>query len=770
MDTTRIASTVSEAVEADAIADTILIVDDSPANLGVLVGQLEDHGFRVSVAQDGEEGLARAEFIRPQLILLDVMLPGLDGFEICRRLKAAENTANIPVIFMTALEDTDAKIIGFEAGGIDYVTKPFQIAEVIARIGTHLALRTTQQQLARRNEQLRNEIKVRQQAEESLQRAHDELEQRVLQRTAELAQANRELRGEAAERQRAEDALREREGRIRRLVESNIIGIFFWDASDRITEANDEFLRVVGWSRQDLGASDLIWPDITPAEWRAADSDAREELRLTGRCTPYEKEFSRKDGARVPVLFGAASFEGAQDQGVAFVLDLRERKRAEQRIHYLARHDVLTGLPNRVLLHDRVDQAIAHARRHQQVVAMLFVDLDRFKDINDSLGHHVGDRILRLASRRLQHCLRDGDTVARQGGDEFAIALPELADADSAAYVASKVLAEFNHPFLIHGNELHVTASVGISLFPSDGETPEALMRAADAAMYSAKESGRNRFQFYAPRLNDASRRRVEIVGTLHRALERGEFVLHFQPLVDLKTGAIFSAEALLRWRRSPQDLVSCEDFISVAEDTGLIVPIGTWVMHEACKEVRRWREAGAANIRVAVNVSPRQFREPGFHALVMQALEQNGLGADALEIEITESLLMQRSPENLAILERLVATGVQLSIDDFGTGYSNMAYLQRFPIHALKIDRSFISDAVLDENHREIVAAILAMARSLGLKVIAEGVENKEQAEFLKSYGCDAVQGYHYGRPQAAEDFQRLLTSGRVIAPDTKA
>jgi len=725
-------------------AHTILIIDDTPTNLAVVVDHLEDHGFRVVIARNGPEGLKRAQFVHPDLILLDVMMPDMDGFETCRRLKSADVTRDIPVIFMTALEETRDKITGFEVGGVDYVTKPFQIAEALARINTHLALHAMRRQLAVQNEQLQREITVREQVEAALQHAYDDLEERVAQRTAELAQAN--------------TSLRERESRIRRLVESNIIGVFFWDLGSEISEANEAFLRIVGYTREDLLATTIHWTSMTPAEYRAADERAMAELRINGKCAPYEKEYIRSDGSRVPVLVGAAFLEGSQDKGLAFVLDLTERKQAESRIRHMAHHDALTGLPNRVLFQDRVSQAIAQAQRSQNRVGMLFIDLDHFKDINDSLGHQIGDRLLRAAARRLQRCLRTGDSVARLGGDEFVISAPALDDDNGAALVAGKVLEALRRPFFIDQHELHVTGSIGISLYPTDGRDAEALMRAADTAMYYAKERGRDNYQFFTSRLNEAAQRRLTIANRLHQALQRGEFVLHYQPNIEIESGRINSAEALIRWNQPQMGMISPGEFVKIAEETGLIIPMGEWVLRAACAQLKQWHQAGHKDLRVAVNLSPHQFRRPGFAELAARILEESGLPPQSVEMEITEGVFMLQSTENLAILEKLAGLGVRLAVDDFGTGYSSLAYLQHFPIHALKIDQSFVSGIEVDANDTAIVTAIIAMARSLQLRVVAEGVETIEQVAFLQAQNCDALQGFYFSKAVPPEVFVELL------------
>jgi diguanylate cyclase (GGDEF)-like protein/PAS domain S-box-containing protein len=736
----------------------VLMVDDTPANLGVLAMVLEEQGFDVAVAQDGEEALSRARLVRPDLILLDVMMPGIDGFETCRRLKMDESLRDIPVIFMTALSDHGDKVRGFEVGGVDYVTKPFQIEEVLARISTHLTLRAMQRQLAEQNQLLQKEIQLREQIDAYLQCAYDELEERVAERTSELAQTNAMLKAEIAERTRAEESLRQKDVRIRRLVEANIIGIYFWELDGTISEANDAFLRLLGYTQDDLPAGKLDWDRIVPPERVDAERHAIEELKRNGSATPYETEYLRKDGSRVPVLIGGAFINDGIESGVAFVLDLSERKVAEERIRYMADHDALTGLPNRVLLQDRLKQAIAHAARSDCQVAVMFIDLDYFKHINDSLGHQVGDSLLRMVATRLQHCVREGDSVARLGGDEFVLTLAMVNDGSDAAVVAQKALDALDAPFYCDEHELHVSGSIGISLYPNDGVDVETLMRTADTAMYYAKEKGRGNFQFFTPALNRAAQQRHVMTTALRYALAHDELVLHYQPQVDLETGVIFSAEALLRWRRPGKATIACQEFISIAEETGLILPIGEWVLREACHQLRRWHDMGFPDLLIAVNLSPRQFFQPNFQNTIKGILDESGVAAASLDLEITESVLMQRSEDNVTTLNRLSNMGVKLSVDDFGTGYSSLAYLQRFPVDALKIDRSFVSGIGQDSNDTALVTAIISMAHSLRLKVLAEGVETLEQIAFLQSHGCLSAQGFYYSAALPTDEFTALL------------
>jgi diguanylate cyclase (GGDEF)-like protein/PAS domain S-box-containing protein len=430
----------------------------------------------------------------------------------------------------------------------------------------------------------------------------------------------------------------------------------------------------------------------------------------------------------------------------------------EKRIRYMAQHDVLTGLPNRALLQDRVTQAISQAYRDSKLMALLFIDLDNFKQINDSLGHLVGDDLLRLVAARLTQCVRRTDTVARLGGDEFVICLPGMDSGTDAALLAQKVLDSLETPFIIDEQELHAGASIGISIFPADGIDAEALMQAADTSMYHAKELGRANYQFFTPALNTAVQQRLLIESQLRQALPRNEFLVMYQPQVEIASGKIVSAEALIRWQQPIRGLISPMEFIPIAEDTGMILRIGEWVLREACGQVKRWRDAGHPEMGIAVNLSTRQVLQPGFARIVQGILDEIGLPPHALDMEITESVLMQPSDENIATLKDLANMGVRLSVDDFGTGFSSLSYLNRFPIHALKIDRSFVRGLEHDTSDRAITSTIIAMARNLHLKVMAEGVETSAQATFLVQNDCLLAQGYFYGKPLSAEEFGELL------------
>jgi len=432
--------------------------------------------------------------------------------------------------------------------------------------------------------------------------------------------------------------------------------------------------------------------------------------------------------------------------------DITERMQMEQRLHYLAHHDALTDLPNRVMFMERLQTALGRARRNRRLLALLFLDLDRFKQINDTLGHEAGDRLLQQVARRFRNVLRQGDTVARLGGDEFALLLEDLRESDEALPVIDKLMAAFTEPFEIDGHEYFLTVSIGAALYPQDGEASETLLANADVAMYRAKEEGRNKYRFYTTDMNARALERLALESKLRRALEQDAFVLHYQPKIDLETGAVSGFEALLRWQDPELGLVSPADFIPLLEETGLIVAVGQWVLRTACAQLRAWEADGHEGLHVAVNLSAVQLARDDVPARVAETLAEIGLAAERLELEVTETVIMNDLEGTGAALERLRDLGVRLAIDDFGVGYSSLAYLKRFDIDSLKIDRSFVRDIATDEDDAAIVAAVVAMGRRLRLRVVAEGVETREQLRYLQDEGCREVQGFLFARPLPAE------------------
>ncbi len=443
---------------------------------------------------------------------------------------------------------------------------------------------------------------------------------------------------------------------------------------------------------------------------------------------------------------------------IGIIHDITERKRANEQIRHLAQHDALTGLPNRLLCHDRIAQAIAHARRHCKKVAVLFLDLDGFKYINDSLGHQVGDQLLQIVATRLQACLREEDFVARLGGDEFIISLPAINDGSDAMIIADKVLASLREPFHIDRHELYVTGSIGISFFPADGEDSKSLMRAADTAMYHAKDEGRNHYQFFTPHLNAIAQRRLTLANRLHQALGRHELLLYYQPQVDLQSGKIVAAEALVRWQSPELGLVSPCEFIKIAKNTGLMVSIDEWVLRQACQQLQRWHQAGYPNLYITINMSSQEICSSTAISLMQRILCETHLPPSAVEIDIAEGLGMIHNPRYADLLEQLARLGIRLAVDDFGSGYTSLAALQRYPIHAIKIDQSIVHGFAADPDDSAIIKAIIAVAQSLHLKITAKGVETQAQASFLKTQGCTVAQGFYFKEPLTAQAFSKLL------------
>jgi diguanylate cyclase (GGDEF)-like protein len=437
-------------------------------------------------------------------------------------------------------------------------------------------------------------------------------------------------------------------------------------------------------------------------------------------------------------------------------------ERAKEQMSHMAGHDYLTGLPNRLLLKDRMAQSIEFAKRHCKKLALLYMDLDHFKHINDSLGHTVGDELLKSIAKRLQTCVRHSDTVCRQGGDEFVVLLNEIEDVDDTAHTAKKIIEAMGLPHLVSGSQINVTFSIGISIFPDDGKDLETIARNADAAMYHAKKTGRNTYQVFVKDMQVRALARKSMEQELHRALNQNKFVLHYQPKVNLESGSLTGVEALIRLRESDNQLVYPADFISIAEDCGLILPIGRWVLHEACRQTQAWLQAGFDIGHIAVNVSPREFRSQDFLAGVISVLNETGLDPYYLELEITESGLMEDTEKTMTTFSALKELGVRIAIDDFGTGYSSLSYLARFPLDTLKIDQSFVQnlDNASHDTENAIISAVIAMGESLKHRVVAEGIETKQQLAFLQSKHCTEGQGYYYSRPVAAEDFTALMVT----------
>jgi diguanylate cyclase (GGDEF)-like protein/PAS domain S-box-containing protein len=545
-------------------------------------------------------------------------------------------------------------------------------------------------------------------------------------------------------------------------------GIVITDREQRILSVNRAFCEVTGYSAEEMLGQ-------RPSRLQSGRHDAdyyRHMWQSIGRHGYWQGEIwnRRKNGEVYPEWLGISAVRDAQGKLTHYVgifTDVTERKATQAQIEFLAHHDPLTNLPNRLLFRDRVERAIAHAERANTRLALMFLDLDNFKTINDSLGHSIGDALLKAAAARMQNLMRETDSIGRQGGDEFAILITDVDDDDAVTAVAHKVLQELAPPFVIDGQELSVSASMGIAVFPGDGRDFETLLKRADTAMYHAKEEGRNTCRFFAEQMNVDANEHLRIRNCLRRGLERNEFVLHYQPQIDLNRNRVVGVEALIRWNHPELGMLPPGRFISIAEESGLIVPIGAWVLREACRQASAWRNAGLPEIVVAVNLSAVQLRRNDLDEIVLGALTAAGLAPSCLELELTESILIQDTDNMLETVRRLKVLGVKLSIDDFGTGYSSLAYLKRFAVDKLKIDQSFIRDLATDTDGAAIVRAIIQMARSLNLRTIAEGVEDERLVKYLRLHNCDEAQGYHFARPMPADEMAKyLLRSAMAHCP----
>lgn len=546
---------------------------------------------------------------------------------------------------------------------------------------------------------------------------------------------------------------------LRRFTDTNLIGVLFTDLGGRIISADESFLNLVGYTRDDLPAT---LRDLTSPEHHRLDDEAFEKLMAFGACAPFEKDLVSNNSAVIPVLFGAVLCD---EEIACFVVDLSQNKQTQEKLNHLAYHDALTDLPNQVLFKDRLKQAIAYSRRNDQMHAVLLLNLDRFKTINDSLGYTAGDRILQSVAQRLTSCVRESDTVARFGSDEFAILLTQITRAQDAANAARAIKEVLDQAFLHDDQELFVSTSIGISLYPHDDRDTAGLLKSASAALDRAKEQGGNNYQFYTAGGTTRALKQLVLESNLRGALEREEFIVHYQPQVRIPDFHLVGMEALVRWRHPSLGLLYPSEFVPLAEDSGLIIALGDWVMRTACSQNMAWQDKGLAPMRLSVNFSARQFQQPSFIASVAEILKETNLDPRWLELELTESSIMKEPEQAIEKLHELKLMGIKVAIDDFGTGYSSLNYLKRFPIDTLKIDKTFVSDVCKDPHDTAIVRAIINLGHALDLTVIAEGVETQEQLQYLSSLGCDVVQGFLFSKSLTAAAFEELLIEQRRAA-----
>jgi diguanylate cyclase (GGDEF)-like protein/PAS domain S-box-containing protein len=545
---------------------------------------------------------------------------------------------------------------------------------------------------------------------------------------------------------------------LRRLVATNLVAIVFTDLSGNILNADDSFLNLLGYTSKNLPRS---IHELTPPEHHRLDEEAFEKLMAFGACAPFEKDFLKQDGTLLPVLFGAA----LHDEEIAcFVVDLSQNKQNQEKLNHLAYHDALTDLPNQVLFKDRLKQAIALSRRNDQMQAVLLLNLDRFKTINDSLGYTAGDRLLQSVAQRLTSCVRESDTVARFGGDEFAVLLTQIPRAQDAANVARAIKQALDQAFLFEDQEIFVSSSIGISMYPHDGRDTAGLLKTAGVALDRAKVQGGNNFHFYTAGGTTRALKQLVLESNIRPGLERSEFFVQYQPQVDVRGFHLVGMEALVRWQHPSLGLLYPGEFVTIAEETGLIIALGDFVMRAGCAQNKAWQDKGLTPLRLSVNFSARHFQQTTFITDIAHILKETNLDPRWLELELTESSIMKDPEQAIEKLHELKLMGIRVAIDDFGTGYSSLNYLKRFPIDTLKIDKTFVSDVCKDPHDTAIVRAIINLGHALDLTVVAEGVETKEQLQYLSALECDVVQGFLFSKALSAKAFEELLIEQRRV------
>ena len=684
----------------------LLIVDDNDMNRGLLSRRLERHGFETMEAADGEQGLKLLGDHSFDLVLLDIMMPGINGIEVLKTIRRTHSAAVLPVIMVTGRDHSEDMVESFDLGANDYLTKPIDYRVATSRIDTQVALK------------------------------------------------------------KAQEALRESEERYALAVKGANDGLWDWNMKTGKIYYSERWKSMLGHGEEEIGDD--------PDEWfNRVHPDDIEQLRaeidkhLENSIPLYENEHRmlHKDGTYLWMLNRGLIVE--DENGTAYRMAGSQTDITEGKVA-----DALTGLPNRILFMDRLERCIDNASQDEDYLfAVLLLDLDQFKLVNDSLGHLIGDQLLIETARRLEASLRRGDIAKRQGrrdfiarfgGDEFTILLDGIKHIDDATRVAERIQSELLPTVQLSGHEMVTSASVGITLNRADNNKPEDLLREADTALHQAKSLGRARHEVFDTAMHAHVSERLQLESDLRRALDRDEFELYYQPIVSLLDGAITGSESLLRWRHPERGLIEPEEFVAVAEETGLILPLGEWVLQTACEQTRKWQDEVGRQVQVAVNCSARQFQYQNLPELVKRVLGDTKLDPESLELEITESVAMKNVDFSIATLNALSAMGVQISIDDFGTGYSSLGYLERFPINTLKIDRSFVTDIISLSEGTAITSAIIAMAHSLKLKVIAEGVETAEQLAFLKSRECDEIQGHVFSTAVSTAEFGQLLREGK--------
>ncbi len=699
--------------------DRVLVVDDDPAIRFLVRENLDHSGFLIEEAADGAAGLAAFKELKPDVLLLDILMPGMDGFAVCEEIRRLPEGAGVPILVMTALEDTGSIDRAYDLGATDFATKPLNWSILPHRVRY-------------------------------------------------LLRANRAMEQALASEARLDET--------QRLAH---IGSWEWDIRENRLIWSDEVYRIFGTEPRSFPATYEAFIGFVHPEDRDLVKDAVRGALLGDRRYSIDHRIQRSDGEPrfvqewADVLYDSG---GEPLRMIGTVQDITERKQSEDQVRQLAYYDDLTGLPNRVFFLDQLGRALAAAEREGHCVALLLLDLDHFRRINDTLGHAAGDDLLKQVAQVLRECLRDSDYVARflgdesgplarLGGDEFAVMLPTVDDPELVSRAASRINACLAETFHVAGRDLVLSASMGIASYPRDGMDADTLIKNADTAMFHAKEGGRSEFRFFSREMQETAMDHLKLEAELRVALERQEFVLHYQPQMDLGSGRLAGVEVLIRWNSPTRGLVLPGRFIPVAERFGLISRIGEWVLREACKRCRDWQARGLEPRRLALNLSGLQLRDTGFVDMVTRELGEVNLTGTRVELELTETAVMRMEGVTFDALNAVKKLGIVLAVDDFGTGYSSLSYLRRLPVDVIKVDRSFVEDLGRNPDNTAIVTAIVNMAHSLNLRVVAEGVETAEQLAYLRKLQCDTVQGFYIGRPVPAERFEEALKRGIRLA-----
>ena len=722
----------------------ILCVEDEVQIREDIVEVLHGANHETVEAGDGRGGLDALIKHRPDLVLCDVTMPLMDGFQLLTEIRQNHpELAATPFIFLTALADRKNALAGMRVGADDYLTKPVDFDLLLATTESRL------RQVRRMNDQAAIERQV-----DELKGDHEGLAEHAKQ----MASMARDL---AIAREDAEASAHRAEAaaiRIKTLVDTVVDGIITFDSVGVIDSFNPAAATLFGYTEDEAIGKNIsaLMPELREHD-KSLTTQIKNAEAIVG--VTIEKVARRKDDSTFPVELSISEMKiDGPDLFTCVVRDITERKKVDETIRRLALSDSLTGLANRNLFHRRLNDSIQVARRHQQLLAVMFLDLDKFKSINDTFGHPIGDKLLKVVGERLSERCRAVDTVARLGGDEFAIILADVKDPEYVGIPAGRILRALADPIVVDGNELITSTSIGISLYPQDATDPEELIRRADLALYEAKATGRGRFRLYDHKLEAQAHAQRILDHDLRLALVRGEFQLHYQPQLDIRAGTVVGTEALIRWYHPERKLMSPAEFIPAAEVNGLIVPIGAWVIETACRQNKKWQEEGLPPVRIAVNISPRQFHSDDLIDTVRSALEESGLDPWWLELEITEGMVMDHADLVVGKLSQLRDLGVEMAIDDFGTGFSSLSYLKRFPVQRLKVDQSFVRDLTTDADDAAIAEAIIRMGHGLNLGVIAEGVETEEHVAWLLGQGCEQAQGYYFSRPLPPDDLARWM------------